>query len=296
MLSIKEALGFLEDNLRITEVENKLKENRPELLKELLYNFIHVAPFQSIRTLSTKPDDRHLPSFQEIKEDIFDGKGGLCYALNQFIKELLNVLNYDVYYAQMAILDVDKSHVMVMVRNLIKPGDLHLVDVGMGHGSSDPIPLDFKEESPVYHIGFLYLKFVREDNVIIRYHKHDKKYEFPVNIDSKAWHVFGRITITPQDLDVFKPIMRDIYTVPGAFGTSPFLTELRCVIFEKGKIVAIKDTVLLVENDEHQLEVQEMTTHAQIISKVLKHFPSFSREMIEDALQASIVCSNIEKS
>ncbi|XP_071949119.1 uncharacterized protein [Antedon mediterranea] len=261
-------------------------------MREILYKFLHVEPFQNVINLSTRPEDRHLPSFQEVKEDMFRGRGGRCYVANQFMKELLNTIGFDVYYCSCTVLKSGSNHLCLIVRHLTKTGDLHIIDVGLGHATWDPIPLDFQDESPIYHVGFLYFKFVRNGSVISRMHKHDKRYEFPVNIDSKAWYAFGDIDPTPREIDYFKPVCTAMYTIPGIHG-SPFLEDLTLVKFENEKIIAIKNSALLFENDDHQLEVKEMKTFEELTLVILDHFPNFSRDKIEAAICSSPKCCEI---
>ncbi|XP_071947480.1 uncharacterized protein [Antedon mediterranea] len=294
MLSLQEAHAFLENKLSITNIEEKLKKNRFNLMREILYKFLHVEPFQNVINLSTRPEDRHLPSFQEIKEDMFGERGGRCYVANQFMKELLSTIGFDVFNCSCIVLKSGSNHVCLIVRHLTKAGDLHIIDVGLGHATWDPIPLDFQDESPVYHVGFLYFKFVRNGSVISRMHKHDKRYEFPGNIDSKAWHVFGEIDLTPREIDYFKPVCTAMYTIPGAH-KSPFLEDLTLVKFENEKIIAIKNSTLLFENDNHQLEAEKIETFGELISVILDHFPNFSRDVIKAAIRSSPKCCNIFK-
>ncbi|XP_033121608.1 uncharacterized protein LOC117120685 [Anneissia japonica] len=288
-LSDREVKEFLEDVLCIEDAEQKFKLNKKNLLREILYRFLHVEPFQNIGTLSTKPEERHLPTFDEIKKDLFRKRGGRCYSANQFMKILLEKIGYDVYHTGCLILKTKNNHLCTLVRDLTKPGDLHLADVGIAHPTWDPIPLNFEIESPVYHVGFLYFKFVRNGDKITRLHKHDKRYEFPVNINSKEWHEFMDMPITPCEVDYMQPVMTEMYTVPGAHNC-PFLISLTCVIFKNEKLVAFKDSTFLYENDDHQLDVERITTREKFVSTMLTYFPQFSLE-IEAALDA---CSSIK--
>ncbi|XP_033121588.1 arylamine N-acetyltransferase 1-like [Anneissia japonica] len=287
MLSYNDAKQFLEKILQIEDFETKFRENKLELLRDILRRYIHAEPFQGISIMSTKPEDRHLLTFEEIKQDMFARRGGLCYANNRFINVLLNTIGYDVYHIGCTVLNNHNNHLSNIARDLTKPGDLHLVDAGMAFPSWDPIPLDFEDESPVYHVGFLYFKFVRKDNTILRLHKHDKQYEFPINIDSKAWHQFWEMTTEPLAIESFHPKMTDIYTIPGAHEV-PFLEHLTCVAFAEDKLIAIKDSTFLFENNDHQLEVRDINTRAELVSTFSAYFPQFPMDIFEAAIDVAV--------
>ncbi|XP_033116477.1 uncharacterized protein LOC117116529 [Anneissia japonica] len=286
-LSDVEVKIFLEEVLCIEDAKTKFKHNKEKLLREILYQFQHVEPYHSIVCLGTKPEDRHLPLWDEIKENLFRKRGGRCYVANQFMKILLEKIGYDVYHTRGSVLKAKNNHVCTLVRDLNQVGDLHMADVGIGYPTWDPIPLNFEVESPVYHVGFLYFKFQRNGDIITRLHKNDKRYEFPVNIDSKAWHEFMVMRTTPCELTDMQPVMTAMYTVPGAYNSS-FLKSLKCVIFKNGKLVAFKDSTFLYENDDHQLQVEQITTRKKLVSKILMYFPQFTLNMVEAALDASI--------
>ncbi|XP_033114787.1 uncharacterized protein LOC117115196, partial [Anneissia japonica] len=274
-LSDVEVKIFLEEVLFIEDAETKFTHNKEKLLREILYQFLHVEPFQNIVCLGTKPEDRHLPPFDEIKENLFRKRGGRSYVANQFMKILLEKIGYDVYHTASSVLKAKNNHVCTLVRDLNQVGDLHMADVGIGYPTWDPIPLNFEVESPVYHVGFLYFKFQRNGDIITRLHKHDKR----------TWHEFMVMQTTPCELTDMQPVMTAMYTVLGAYN-SPYLKSLTCVIFKNDKLVAFKDSTFLYENDDHQLQVEQITTRKKRVSKILIHFPQFTCNMVEAALDA----------
>ncbi|XP_071965019.1 uncharacterized protein [Antedon mediterranea] len=290
-LSDREVDGFLKDVLEIKDAVKRFKENKFDLLREILRKFLQTQPFQNIITLSTKPTERRLPTFEEIKKDLFEKKGGRCYSMNQFMKILLEKIGYDVFHTSCAIMKSDNNHLCTFVRDLTKQGDLHLADVGIAYPTWDPIPLNFDLESPVYHVGFLYFKFVRNGDVITRLHKHHKREEYPVNIDSKAWNEFMDMPITPRDLDYIQPVMSEMYTIPGVH-SCPFLKSFRCIAFKDDKLYGFKDSTFLYEDEEHQLVAEGMQSREQLLSKILEYFPQFTETMVEAALSAVMLKFN----
>lgn len=101
---------------------------------------------------------------------MLSGKGGLCYTLNVFIKYLLDALGYDVSFVSGAI-KAPNNHILVIIANLMKPGDRYLIDAGIGYPTFDPVPLDFEKESYTYAHSFLEYKCIWEDGKVILCHK-----------------------------------------------------------------------------------------------------------------------------
>jgi len=48
----------------------------------------------------------------------------------------------------------DINHALVIVRDLVRTGDVYLADFGTGYPTFRAVPLDFSQESPVYHDSF----------------------------------------------------------------------------------------------------------------------------------------------
>ena len=267
MLSEEEAIHFVVNVLEIPKPLEKKRENPHGLLNELILSFLGTIPFQSMGLMSLKPEDRHLPTLAEIRKDVMSGVGGLCYTLNTFMKFLLQALGYDVYFVASNI-GYPNNHIITVVQNLTKPGDKHLVDVGVGYPTFEAIPLDFEHESPVYLHSFLWYKFVREGDTIARWHgKGESTPEYPL---VNGWRKVCIIDPTPRNLEFFAEPMHTVYTTPDP---SPFHTSLRAIIFTNKKAMCIKDMSFLVEDDNHELQETKMVHRDRLLETTAQYFP-----------------------
>ena len=81
MLSLgrDEALNFVTEKLGVGEVERKFVEDKLSLLNEMISAFHHNVPFQTLTLMAVSPDIRQIPSADEIKADLFSGKGGKLF-------------------------------------------------------------------------------------------------------------------------------------------------------------------------------------------------------------------------
>ena len=214
--------------------------------------------------MAVAPKNRQsAPSIDEIKTSVTSGRGGLCYCLNTFMKLLLEALGYDVYHVTSSISNTPDNHILTIVQNVQKPSDKFLVDVGTGHPTFDPIPLDFTEESPVYKQSYLEYKFAWMEGMLVRCHHTEEMH-------LEGWRKFCIIDLTPRDLAFFQEPMDRVYSDPSL---TPFHTSLRVVCFPKGKAVCIRDNCLLVENNSQKLVEEPLADGKEILAKVNELFP-----------------------
>ena len=282
-LSKEEAVQFVTKVLGISSPLRKLEEDRTLFLNDLIKAFHRTVPFQNITLLCQSEADRHVPTWEESKVAMMGGRGGICYTVSVFMTYLLEALGYETYFPASGIF-FPNNHITTIVQNLTYPGSKHLVDALSGYPTFEAIPLDFEKESPVYCHSFLEYKFVREGNTILRFHR---KGEYRPTIPDRehivdGWRRVCEIDMMPRDLSCFDQSMTDVYTKPGV--NSPFLVSFRAVVYRKLKLVAIKDTTLMLENDSHELEVTKLSSREEVVRTTSKYFPQFTVEEVTKAL------------
>ena len=281
----QEAIDFVVRVLRLNSPLKKIEENRTLFLNELVKAFHNSVPFQNVTLLCEPEADRHVPTWEESKKSVMGGYGGLCYAQCVFLKFLLEALEYNVYFASCNAFGSPDNHITTIVQNLLFPGSKHIVDIG-AFPTFEAIPLDFEVESPIYYHSFLEYKFLRKGSSILRLHRKGEHHTPPVlggECIIDGWRRIFELDLTPRNLSHFKHTMSEVYTKPGK--NSPFLVSFRAVLFQELKLVAIKDSLLMLENDEQQLVVTEMKTREEMVTTVEKYFPMFTREQIIKAME-----------
>ena len=282
-LSHEEAFRFVAEVLKIDDPKEKLKKNRLLFLEELMQAYLANIPFQNVNLLNKSPEQRHVPTWEEIKADMMQGCGGLCYTLSVFMKFLLDALEFKTCFLACAMRGAPDNHIATAVLDLTDQGSMHLVDPN-AYPNFVAIPLDFAEESPVYEYSYLQYKFVKKGNVLLRLHRSNSPVEVLEKLSGDQWFQVCEINLVPQELSYFEPSMHTVFTVPGK--TSPFLVQFRAAVFTDLKLVAVKDKILLLEREDHTLEEVTMASREEMIGTVLKYFPKFSEDNIAKAMDS----------
>ena len=175
-------------------------------------------------------------------------------------------------------------------QQLEKPGDKHIVDVGLCCPSFEPLPLDFEDQSPIYKQSFSVFKYVRKEGKYIRYHKTgSKNYDLAPDIrreDEIKWKGFYAMDdkVIPRELSFFDQIMDEVYTDLDSVIT-PFHKSLRAVAYHgEGadlRLVAVKDSSLLLENESRQINEEKLGSVEELLERVDLYFPPLSAEARE---------------
>ena len=273
MLSLEEAERFAVEVLKVPYRAGRVKNDSLSLLNEMIRAFHATIPFQDLTLISTPPKERRMPTIEQIKEDVLSGRGGLCYALNTFMKYFLEALGYAAHHVASSV-SVRNDHIMTVVD--IK-GGYFIVDVGSGYPTFEAVPISFEQETEVYMHSFLKYKFTKTAGDVIRLHhvsshKNRSIKEKPV---VNGWWEFYRVDLTPRSLDFFIESMTMVYTTGGV---TPFHHSLRMAVFPDMNIFGFNDK-------KHRVgEKSEELTTDEVIQAVSTHFPIFT-----ETVKAAIV-------
>ena len=255
-----EAISFVTNNLCIPDVQRKLNESKYELLCEIVRAFHEKIPFQSLILLSVPLPKRRKPILDEILSDIQSFKGGLCYTINTFSKLLLEALGYIVFHVLSTVKFPDNHMITIACIDGVK----YLVENGCGYPTLQPIPLDFKDESPVYENSFIKFKLVWVSEYVI-----ERRQTFLT--PNSTWQFFYSFSMRPRELHEFDGPMIVAYTDPNAI---PFHVSFRAMKFCNGKAIGIRDMTFLEEDDNHILHEFPISSEAELLDTVKKHFPA----------------------
>ncbi|XP_003728158.1 uncharacterized protein LOC100893633 [Strongylocentrotus purpuratus] len=294
-MTTDEALIFLRDVLGMETTKDQIHNNRIAFLDELTMAWIHHIPFQSIRAISVPHPERHLPSFAEIKKDLFSKIGGLCYDHSLSTLAVLRALGFDVSLVTCDVSFQD-SHALVLVHNASSQGSIHMVDVGTGYPTFKAIPFDFELVSPEYHHSYLRYRFIREGDLIIRQHHADTDPRASLWPDrvKDGWYSFIYIHYDkPQKISYFDRVMTTLYTEK--LSTPPYLTSPRCMTWPKGRFICIKDTTLLVEKEEGRVEKSYLKSLDDIVAAYKNYFPQFPEDIVKAAMNDAWVDLDFSK-
>ncbi|XP_033126134.1 uncharacterized protein LOC117124102 [Anneissia japonica] len=282
MLSKPECHDFVTNILGILNCFEKFKQDKRQLVCNILHTFMHIEPFQTVHAINVSPGNRRLPLFKEIEDAMFKCQGGSCYSLNYFVRELLVTIGYDVRFVGCNAFGQRNFHLALIIRSLDEPGDIYLVDVGTSLPTWKIIPIDFKTVSPVYTQGFLHYQLKRKDDTTIEvFHKRNKPSE--LNTGQTNWYLYYEVCLTSVDIEDFAVNMEQLYVNPN-YSSFPFLLEVRVVIFKNDRLFALKNKEFIYENDQKELMKELVMTTSELRHILLKYFPkiySFNNNILE---------------
>ncbi|XP_038052618.1 uncharacterized acetyltransferase YvcN-like [Patiria miniata] len=286
-LSSTEVTQFLECVLQIQSPMESLARDRVSFLRDLIAAFLSKIPYQSVTSIATPKPERRRLTFQEIKFDMMTRRGGLCYEMNSFMKLLLEKLGFEVYHIGCTSFGKTNNHLAIVVKNLSRPGDLHLVDVGCGHPTFELVPLDFDKESPLYKTSFLVHKFVKDADGSFRWmHKSYRDFDGPSVIVVDGWYMFMKFKLEFRDIEFFFPHMEIVHTVEiGPEALSIMLVQLKAVDYRNGKLLAITGTSNLEEDASGKVNKKRITSPQELLEAYRVHFPQFPVETVQQAIQ-----------
>ncbi|XP_071507516.1 uncharacterized protein [Diadema antillarum] len=286
-MTSEEGFRFVRDVLHVASPEDKMTIDPKGLLDDIVCSWQQFIPYQTIRSIATPNKERHRPTLLEIKNDILAKYGGRCYHSNVGCFMVIKALGYHAALVPGDVLGRKSAHVVVIVYNLSGEGSKHMADVGTGGWPTfQLIPLDFKKESPEYHESFSRYKFVRRGDLILRLHNAENDSAGAAFFEKTlkdGWYTYAEIHHEmPVDVSHFDDIMSMLYTTISE--DSPLLTLIWCMAFPNRRLLSIRNTTLLMEKEEGQVEKTYFRSREEMIATFSRFFPQFTEAMLNAAM------------
>lgn len=275
-LSADEAHHFLARvlGLELRHALATLGRDRRAFVEALMRRFRRRVPFQSVNVLATN----QLPSTSQLRQEVLSGQGGLCLTLNVFLKALLEALGLEAFLSLCTIHHTTR-HPTVLVRDLVRAGDLHCVEIGCGHVLPTPllIPTSARLNPQRHQRGYLELELVRRQTArgttVVRYHTY-RRHQRPDQRD-RFWEMDLQPSSWAQVLDAVRPVYRGY-------------AKLRVVLVRGPEllITAYKDQLRLTEDPlTRQLRQHRFASRDQCARSLARDLPQLSERQIAAALQ-----------
>ena len=289
MFTKSKAIEFLQNEWKMKNVKQQLHDDREKFLNKLIVTIHEKVPFQllSVRNIALiPPDERKVPSFHEIDYECMSGNGGGCVFINMFASRLFNSLGYCAFVGQaMVTSHIFNPHLIIIVKDLVNAGDIHVVDCGLGLPSFRAISLNFNEESPIYQDSFLEYKFVKHGGKVLRMHgdgdvvvprSHPTK---GLDFISGKWRRFyeftGKTLECNSSLEELGPFF--------SFQYLPMF-NLRAAIFPGRKAILLEGNILSVEQDQSRtLKNIILNSREEIFQAFKRYFPTIDKELVQEA-------------
>ncbi|XP_071508760.1 uncharacterized protein [Diadema antillarum] len=287
MMTSEEGFRFVRDILGVTSPEDKMISDPKGLLNDIVCSWQQIIPYQTIRSIATPSKDRHRPKLSEIKNDILAKYGGRCYHNNVGCFMVIKTLGYHATLVPGDVLGLKSGHVVIIIYNLSGDGSKHMADVGTGGWPTfQLIPLDFEKESPEYHESFSRYKFVRRGDLILRLHNAENDSagaDFFKKTLKDGWYTYSEIRHEmPVDVSHFDDVMSMLYTTISEDST--LLRRFWCIAFPNRRLLSIRNTTLLIENEEGKVQKTYFRSREEMIATSSRFFPQFSEEVLTAAM------------
>ena len=285
-LTKQEAYTFLKDILFISDPKSKMTEDPVAFLDLMLRKFHHHIPWNNIPNVACPPNERHVPTLAEMKKDVSCGIGGMCFTLNFFGLSLMRAVGYEADIVNTEVGPIVYGHPVLIAYNLAGPGSKHLIDFGSGGPQFSAISLDFEEFSPEYKESYLCYRFKREGDTIIRQHRADTdpmNAPFFKDYTYDGWmNYYVAHPNKPVEIDVYNQSLVIPYTTTDC--NPCYLNFVYSFTFPNGRYVSIKNTTLLVEDEEGRMHKSYLRSRDEIISSFARYFPHIPEKLLETAL------------
>ena len=288
MFRKSQVITFLQNEWKMKLVKQQLQDDRKKFLNKLIVTIHENVPFQllSLRNLAqVPPAERKIASVEEIDHACMSGNGGPCAFVNVFTSRLCNFLGYSAFVCQSVVTNHTLSpHLIVIVKDLVNAGDIHVVDCAIGLPTFRAISLNFNKESPVYHDSFLEYKFVKHDGKVLRMHGDGdvvvpKIHPTKPGLDfiSGKWRRYYQFTIETLK---FKNSLE-----LGPVFSGQYLPVLRprAAIFPGGKAILLDGNILSVEQDDKTLKNVILKSREEIFRAFKTHFPTIDEDLVQEA-------------
>lgn len=290
MLSREAAVAYVQNSLRVDNVEAKLKAgSKLQLLNDVVRGHYNHTPYSNFKIISIDPDERTAIPRKDIIADCMGGRGGTCHVLNTFLNMIFRALGIDAIlqgcWMNLAP-EVPIHHFVNIIRNLEKPGDLHVVDGGAWYPLFHVVSLHDLDSAPskTYKSCFSECRFGRKGNFFTRYHKKGSKiahwlggeeddewrpyYNFDLSPDTSAETLENAIT------DTYKTRINMSINMP-LFAFYPF-----------GRAITLATTSLRIYDEKtKEMKTLEVKSAGEAYDVLSQYNPNLDKKVMERAYE-----------
>jgi hypothetical protein len=210
------------------------------------------------------------------------GLGGNCGIVSTFAWQILKALGYSVQFCGGTVTSTDTiHHLALIVKDLVNPGDMHLVDCGLGQPTFKAISLNFYEESPIFQESFLEYKYIKHDGKILRMHgdgdlmKHNDPPIEGFDLILGKWRRFYEFS-----LEDFESKTLEIFGNYFDVRCAPKNLSPRAARYPDGKAVIIMGNNLFVEQEDRKLKRTKLRSDDEIMRAYQHYFPTIDENLV----------------
>ena len=282
-VSHNQALDFVTNKLGVANFEEKFTADKKSALEEVLFAWQDKIPFQTVTNMALDPNDRRMPSVEDNIKAILHLQGGRCWTTNTTLGLVLGALGYNMSLCVGSVCAQGlNNHALVLIKDLVSPGDHHIVDVGLASVSPKAVCLDFEKESEVIENVYAPYKYIKDDGYYVRLHQAKPgKIPGPYTIKD-GWAYMYWFKREYVSLDEIKGLIgSDVYSQP----KHHLNVDLFCTICPGGRFVFLHNDHLKMEaSPGGEVTTTALGTDAEVEAALREHFPSLSEGEVHSAV------------
>ncbi len=220
-------------------VKNSQNDHSLAFLNQIILNAGQYMPWQNISMIENGLG--HIPVFEEIKNNMLSGKGGICMEVNRFMFYFLNKVGYKIQYILCGRKNQEKKHIALVV-------------------SIDDTKyfVDFGDAQPYFEaIELKHNNTLVRNKISYRILKKDNDYEIHKRESGTDWYILYQFNLHKYNEKDFEPLIEKYYN---DIFYGPFWKSVRFAYYPDKKLRAIKGTTVYYENNQGDIIIHKHST------------------------------------
>lgn len=258
-------LSILELNQFLEQIDIFKTETTLNFLNEFIFKILSKIPFQNFEMIER--GFGHIPTEEDIKEDMLSLNGGTCATMNIFIATVLYELGFDVSLINGTMMKKN-DHIAILLNFENK---FYTIDLGDGQPYFEPLPTNedifrkhpFRTYRTINQLGNLRIDFL---------------------INGK-WSTDVTLHLIKKTYNQIYKTLEQHYTQI-EFG--PFWSGIRFALYPNKKIIAIRDKTFIVQKND-SIEKIELTSQKHLVEFLNHYLPEFKDKIIQSFAKQNIL-------
>ena len=232
------------------QVNNDLRNTSLDFLNLIIESIAKHIPWQNITMIDNGLGK--IPTFEDIKNNMLIGNGGICLDINRFMYHFLTEIGYDIQYILCGRHNAEKRHIAII-----------------SYFNNNPYFIDFGDAQPYYQaFNINDTKIVLRDSIEYQFQNMGSDYQLLIKKDNK-WNISYEFNLQKYNEIDFSLFIQKYYT---DINYGPFWKAVHFAYYPNKKLRAIKGTTILCEKENGEIYTLKHSTIDQFIISLTKWF------------------------
>jgi len=234
----------------IIHVNKNSKGTSLAFLNLIIENVAKYIPWQNITMIDNGLG--RIPTFEDIKENMLTGNGGICLDINRFMFYFLTEIGYDVQYIICGRHNAEKRHIAII-----------------SYFDNNPYFIDFGDAQPYYKALNIHdNKIIIRDSIEYQFQSKENEYQLLIKKNNR-WNISYVFNFQKYNEIDFSSFIKKYYT---DINYGPFWKAVHFAYYPNKKLRAIKGTTILYEKENGEICTLKHSTLEQFNTSLAKYF------------------------